>query len=521
MKNPKEDYQVKTLLKIGILCNDSRLEYSNESWKVFGDPTEGALLVAGAKAGMWKEKMKIEHPTVAEFPFSSDRKRMTTVHQSGDGTFAYMKGAPETVFGLCTHLLSDGQIRPITQDVHERTINMIHKMASEGLRVIGFAFKNAERIDASPEDIENGMTFVGLAGMIDPPREEVRDSIKLCREAGIKVVMITGDHKLTAMSVARELDIIEDESEAILTGADLDQLSPEKFCKVVENVKVYARVSPEHKVKILDALKRNGHIVAMTGDGVNDAPAMKNAHIGVAMGMKGTDVAKEASDMVLLDDNFSTIVKSVEEGRGIYDNIKKTIRFLLAANFGEILSVMLAIMMRLPLPILPLQILWINLVTDSLPALALIKDRKESDLMKRKPRDPKEHILSNMMVYIMATGALLCLVIIATLILELMSGASLDKARTVTMTSAIMFELFFAFNCRSERKSLIEFNPFSNIYLILAILVAVLLQLAIVYVPALQVMFGTVPLNLVDWGEIMLLGSLALIVSPKIFMKVK
>jgi Ca2+-transporting ATPase len=383
---------------------------------------------------------------------------------------------------------------------------------------LAMAYKKIERVDASPEDIEKGMVFTGLAGMIDPPREEVRESIKRCREAGIKVLMITGDHKMTAMSVARELDIIEDESEKILTGSEIDQLSEENFRRTVENVKVYARVSPEHKVKILDALKKNGHIVAMTGDGVNDAPALKDAHIGVAMGLKGTDVTKEASDMVLLDDNFSTIVKSVEEGRGIYDNIKKTVRFLLSANVGEMLAVILAIMVRLPLPLMPLQLLWVNLVTDSLPALALVTDRKEPDIMKRKPRSSKEHILSNTMVYLMAVGAMGCFVIMASFVFELVSGSSIEKARTVSMSAVIIFELFFAFNCRSERKSVIEYNPFSNIYLILAVVVALILQMAIIYIPALQPMFNTVPMGLFDWMKAVALGSLALILSPKFFM---
>ncbi|HKZ45565.1 MAG TPA: HAD-IC family P-type ATPase, partial [archaeon] len=392
--NPKEDEHVRLLLKIGLLCNDARLEYVDDRWQVSGDPTEGALVVAAAKANMWMEKIKNDYSTIAELPFSSERKMMTTVHQSKNGIFAYSKGAPETILEFCKHTYKDKKVKALREEEKEKILSATHKMASEGLRVIAFAFKEMEKAEFTPEKVEENLIFAGLAGIIDPPREEVKESIRICKEAGINVVMITGDHKQTATSIARELGIIQDEYETVLTGNELNELTEEKLEKIVENVKVYARVSPEHKVKILNALKKNGHVVAMTGDGVNDAPALKNAHIGVAMGVKGTDVAKEASDIVLLDDNFSTIVKTVEEGRGIYDNIKKTVRFLLSINFDEMFVVVLAMLMYLPLPFLPIHILWINLVSDSLPALSLSIDTKEKEIMKRKPRNPKEHILS-------------------------------------------------------------------------------------------------------------------------------
>jgi len=527
--NSKKDEHIKLLLKIGLLCNDARLEYREGSWQIFGDPTEGALVVVAAKADMWKEKIKNDYPTIAEFPFSSERKMMTTIHQTKDGLFAYAKGAPETILELCNYVYKNKQVKNLDNKEKEKIFSTIHKMTSEGLRVIALSYRKIEKVEFTPENIENNLVFIGLAGMIDPPREEVKESIRLCKKAGIKVVMITGDHKLTAMAVAKELEIIEDDSETVLTGNELDGLTDEKLGKIAENVKVYARVSPEHKVKILNALKRNGHVVAMTGDGVNDAPALKDAHIGVAMGVKGTDVTKEASDMVLLDDNFATIVKAVEEGRGIYDNIKKFIRFLLSANFDEIFVIILAILMGLSLPFLPIHILWINLVTDALPALSLSVDPKEQEIMKRKPRSPKEHILSNMMIYIIAAGSLACLVTIAAFSWELVEGNAmglepayvLSRARTVAFTVAIMFEMFFVFNCRSERKSIIEYNPFSNRYLVATVILSILLQIIVIYVPFFQPLLGTVPLNLMDWFKIVLLGSLALTLSPRFFLGLK
>ncbi len=527
MKNPKEDMHVRLLLRIGLLCNDARLEYEEEKWKIIGDPTEGALVVAAAKADMWKDKIKKEYPTIAEFPFSSERKRMTTIHKTVEGNFAYVKGAPETILELCKYTYKNKQVQKLEKGEEEKILINIHRLASEGFRVIGFAYKKVEKIESTPENVENNLIFVGLAAMIDPPREEVKDSIKVCKQAGIKVIMITGDHELTAMAVARELEIIENDSENVLTGSELEKLDDEELVEFVEKIKVYARVSPEHKVRILNALKRNGHIVAMTGDGVNDAPAIKDADIGVSMGVKGSDVTKEASDIILLDDNFATIVEAVEEGRGIYDNIKKSIRFLLSANFDEIFVIMLAVLTGLPLPFLPIHILWINLITDGLPALSLTVDPKDQEIMRKKPRDTKEHILSNnMIIYVMAAGALACLVTIAAFTWEL-TGSNLmtfgpqyvlDKARTLAFTTAIMFEMFFVFNCRSERHSIVEYNPFSNRYLVVAVVLSILMQAMIIYVPFFQPLFRTVPLTLTDWVKVVLLGSLALALSPKFFL---
>jgi len=525
--NPKRDEHVKLLLRIGLLCNDAVLEYEEGSWNVLGDPTEGALLVVAAKADMWKDNTKNNYPTIAEFPFSSERKRMTTIHQTPHMTFAYVKGAPETILSLCNSVYKNKQVKKLDKNGRKRISDTIRKMASDGLRVIAFAYRKIEKIEFTPENVEKNLTFVGLAGMIDPPREEVKGSIELCKQAGIKVVMITGDHKLTAIAVARELEIIEDDSETVLTGSELEKLTDDELKEIVEKVKVYARVSPEHKVRILDALKQNGHVVAMTGDGVNDAPALKDAHIGVAMGVKGTDVAKEASDVILLDDNFATIVKAVEEGRGIYDNIRKSIRLLLSANFDEMFVIMLAILSGLPLPFLPIHILWINLITDGLPALSLSIDPKDPDIMKRKPRKSKEHILSNMIVFIIVAGAIGCLVTIVVFTSECTGGfvyrcveqsPSYVKAVTMAFTTVIMFELFFVFNCRSERHSIVEYNPFSNRYLVAAVALSILMQLIVIYVPFFQSLFGTVPLNLTDWFKIILFGSLALVISPRFFL---
>ncbi|MCJ7561060.1 cation-translocating P-type ATPase, partial [Candidatus Bathyarchaeota archaeon] len=403
----KPEADAELLLKIGTLCNNAQLrkKENDNSWEIFGDPTEGALIVAADKAELGREELEEVYPRIREIPFTSERKRMTTLHKTPQNeVVAYMKGAPETVLERCTHILENGKEVKLTQAKISKVLQANEQLASNALRVLAMAYKRvpsaAEKY--ADETIEEGLVFVGLEGMIDPPREEAVKANKTCQKAGIKTVMITGDHKLTAVAVAKEVGMFK-EGDLVLTGAELDKLSDEEFAQEVEKVIVYARVSPEHKLRIVNAWKKKGHVVAMTGDGVNDAPAVKAADVGVSMGITGTDVTKEASDLILTDDNFATIVKAVEQGRVIYDNIRKYARFLIACNFDELLVIgLFAILGGLfgsdlfPLPLLPAMILWINLVTDGAPAVALATDPPDVDVMDRPPRKPEEGILHGM-----------------------------------------------------------------------------------------------------------------------------
>ncbi|MEM2917783.1 MAG: HAD-IC family P-type ATPase, partial [Candidatus Bathyarchaeia archaeon] len=410
----KPEGSLELLLRIGALCNNASLRKNeqNNCWEIFGDPTEGALIVAFAKAGLGKEVLENSYPRIGEIPFTSERKRMTTLHKTPEGeVHAYMKGAPEVVLERCAQIFEGGKEKRLTEERKKEILAVNEQLAGNALRVLAMAYKRLPttmtKYDA--ETVENGMVFVGLQGMIDPPREEAIEANKKCQKAGIKTVMITGDHKLTAIAVAKEVGIYK-EGDLVLTGAEMDQLSDKEFEEIVEKVTVYARVSPEHKLKIVNALKKKGHIVAMTGDGVNDAPAVKAADVGVAMGISGTDVTREASDLVLTDDNFATIVKAVEQGRVIYDNIRKYARFLISCNFDELLVIgTFAILGGIfspelfPLPLLPAMILWINLVTDGAPAVALATDPPDIDVMDRPPRKPEEGILHGMGAFIIAS----------------------------------------------------------------------------------------------------------------------
>lgn len=387
------DENLKTLLKVASLCNDSTLEREtqNGKWKINGDPTEGSLIVAAAKADIWKEDLEKQELRIAEIPFSSERKRMTTIHLAGNKKMAYMKGAPEVVLEKCTRILLDGKVEPLTEESCQNLLKVTEATATQALRNLGFAYKELPNIaDNFDEKTEEGFVFVGIMSMIDPPRREVKDAIAICKSAGISVVMITGDHKLTATAVAKELNLIDEGEEGkVLTGSELEEMSDEQLGKVVENVVIYARVSPEHKMRIVKAWKAKDQIVAMTGDGVNDAPALKMSDIGIAMGITGTEVTKEASDMILADDNFASIVKAVQEGRQIYDNIKKCLTYLLQCNIMEILVMFIAVVSvpylanlispnaisdsvsKAAIALTAVQILWMNLITDGLPAIAL------------------------------------------------------------------------------------------------------------------------------------------------------
>jgi len=535
---PEEDLSL--LLRIGALCNNARIERNgqNNTWRVVGDPTEGALLVSAAKAGIKLEELEKLYPRIGEVVFTSERKRMTTLHTTPEGTkVAYMKGAPEVVLERCNRVLVNGKEVKLTEKTKRKILEINDKFANEALRVLGMAYKMLpEGIrDFNEKTVEEGLVFVGLQGMIDPPREEAIEAIKTCQEAGIKTVMITGDHKLTAVAIAKEMGMMQ-EGNIVLTGEQLDKMTEEELGKIVENVTVYARVSPEHKLKIVNALKARGHIVAMTGDGVNDAPAVKTADIGVAMGITGTDVTKEASDLVLTDDNFATIVKAVEQGRTIYDNIRKYARFLLACNFDELLVIgTFAILGGIfgeemfPLPLLPAMILWINLVTDGAPAVALALDPPEKGVMKRKPRKPEEGILHGMLAFIIASFILQSAGTFLVFALEYYvwpahrfgTRATLNEARTATFVQAAMFELFVVWNCRSETRSVWRMgkDAFKNKYFVISDILGVILTLAICYIPVTQQMFHLVPLTPMDLLYVIGVSSWGFLVLPELFMK--
>jgi len=549
--SPKDDKDLSLLLTIGAICNNASLQNDNGTWRIMGDPTEGALIVAAAKAGFERAELEKQYPRVGEIPFTSERKRMTTIHQTLEGEqLAFMKGAPEIVLERCNCILENGKEKKLTDVKRKEILETNEKLASNALRVLGMAYKKLPGIlkEFDEETVENDLAFVGLEGMIDPPREEAIDANKKCMDAGIRAVMITGDHKLTATAVAKEIGIMKEDS-LILTGVELDKMSEEEFEKIVEQVGVYARVSPEHKLRIVKALKKKGHIVAMTGDGVNDAPAIKNADVGVAMGISGTDVTREASDMILADDNFATIVKAVEEGRVIYDNVRKYARFLISCNFDEVLVIgTFAILAGLsgingeklfPLPLLPAMLLWINLVTDGAPAVSLALDPPDEDVMKRFPRKPGEGILHGMGAFIItsfilqSTGTILLFVLNYYIfpthpwgwpngpINEAARQLTLDEARTTAFIQATFFELFVVWNCRSEKRSVWRMgrSTFKNKWFVIAEISSIVSTLAIPYIPITATMFHLVPLTLFELVQVIGVASWGLFfVLPEFLM---
>jgi Ca2+-transporting ATPase len=520
--NPEEDPQLMLLLRIGALCNNAKL-IREDTWRIVGDPTEGALVVVAGKAGIQQDEASGEFPRIGEIPFSSERKRMTTIHSAPSGErFAYVKGAPEIILEQCTHFLEDDHVKDLTEKEKKKILKINERMASEALRVLGMAYRKLpdDLKVFTEESVEKDLIFIGLVGMIDPPREEVKEANRLCEQAGIKTVMITGDHKLTAVAIGKELGMLK--SGLVLTGAELDKMSDEEFEKIVEDVTVYARVSPQHKLRIVRALKKKGHIVAMTGDGVNDAPALKNADIGIAMGITGTDVTREASDMVLADDNFATIVEAVKEGRNIYDNMRKFIRYLLSSNFDGILVVSTFAMLGLPIPLLPAMILWVNLATDGGPAVALSVDPPTEDVMQRPPRSPKAGILHGMVTFIIAYVILQSGTTIFIFWWKYFwVGSTLEAARTVAFMQVCIFELVVVWNCRSERHNAFKVGFFTNRFLLVAVLASFVLTVSLCYVPVFQLMFGTVPLELYDWIWVLATSSLGFVVLPEVFMRRK
>ncbi len=481
------------LLSIAVLCNDAGV---NSEGEPIGDPTETALVCFGEKKAVLKAEMEKKYPRVSEIPFDSERKLMTTVHSDPEGgLFLAVKGGFDELLSRCNRILDSGKVRPLTREDLSRLAEVNASMASDALRVLCMAYKNAELLSAGT-DVEQELVFVGMVGMIDPPRDEVRDAVAKCGEAGIRPVMITGDHKLTAVAIALQLGIMK-EGDSAYTGAEVEKMSDAQLREAVRSASVFARVSPEHKLRIVKAFKSNGEVVAMTGDGVNDAPALKLADIGVAMGITGTDVAKEAADVVLSDDNFATIVSSVEEGRRIYDNVLKAVRFLLSTNFGELMLLFVAVVLNMPAPLLPIHILWINLVSDSLPALALGFDTAEEGIMRRKPIDPKTGILTRPFV--------LNSIFRGLLIAALSFGAWFIGARTsedaaMTMAFAViaLSQLSILFCVRAGHNAIVH-QLFTNKYLWAAVAFVLTLMLGVLLIPAAQEVFHVVPLSGEQW----------------------
>jgi Ca2+-transporting ATPase len=520
--NHEKDVALQKLLHIGSLCNDTSLTSANDVWEIKGDPTEGALVVTAAKAGLWQKELQSQFPRIHEIPFSSETKRMTTVHQTPQGKLAYSKGAPEIILSSCSHIYRNGQEAKLNDDDKNNILSVSHEMAGDALRVLGVAYKRLPDTANTTETTEQDMVFVGLAGMIDPPREEVKEAVKLCDQAGIKSVMITGDHKLTAVAIAKELGILKEG--VAFTGAEIDNLSDEEFEALAEKIEVYARVSPAHKLRVVEALAKKGHVVAMTGDGVNDAPALKKADIGVAMGITGTDVTKEAADMILTDDNFASIVAAVEEGRGIFGNIKKYLVYLLSCNFGEILLMASVILfgplMGLPagtIPLIAIQLLYVNLATDGLPAIALSVDPPELDVMKRKPRPRNQTIFTAPVLrYMVGAGIWTALATLGVFLWAIDSGKSFLEAQSMCFVTLILIEFFNAFNCRSLEYSLFKVGPFTNKWLLLAIGWECIILSLVVYLPVLQGPFNTFALTWTDW-VIAILSASTIFIAAEIY----
>lgn len=506
---------IQTLLEAGALCNGAELNHTDEGWTILGDPTEGSLLVVAAKVGLEKKGLEQRFPAIGEIPFDSERKMMTVVRKSGETQVAYVKGAPDVLVDRCsTCMTTQGEIRPLDQSVRSTILEANRQFAQEALRVLGIARRELSdwSQEFHSEVIERDLTFLGLAAMKDPLRPEALIAVQTCRESGIRTVMITGDHKDTAMAIGKELGILEASMQA-LSGKELNQLSDSALTQQVENTAVYARVSAEHKLRVVRAWKQRGAVVAMTGDGVNDAPAIQEADIGIAMGITGTDVTKEASAMVITDDNFASIAAAVEEGRGIYENIVKAVHFLLSCNISEILVMFLAVLFGLPLPLLPVQILWINLVTDGVPALALAVEPGDPEIMRRPPRRPRARILDRDRLLLIFAQGLFIAVITVVAFLYCLYGMdqNLDRARTLTFTILVVAQLAHAFNCRSDRRSLFQLGLWSNKAMVGAVALSISLQAMIIFSPFARDIFSVTPFDPEHWFLTLGIGGLPLI----------
>ncbi|WP_346928253.1 calcium-translocating P-type ATPase, PMCA-type [Clostridium sp.] len=498
------------LKKIFVYCNDCNYNYSSNSIEkaLMGDPTETALIKGFFKKVSEIETFNCKVERIFDIPFDSTRKMMTVIVKdtATRKDTCYVKGAPERVLDRCSHILVNGRVEPLTIPYRRSVEKLIDDMSFRALRCIAGAYKEDNLIKG--DKVENGLVFVGVAGIIDPPRKEVKDAVLRCRVAGIRPVMITGDHKNTAFAIGKDLNICN-ESKEVITGAELDRISDKELEKSIDDYKIFARVSPKHKLRIVKAFKSRGNIVAMTGDGVNDAPAIKEADIGIAMGISGTDVTKEAASMILLDDNFATIVTAVEEGRVIYDNIRKFIRYLLSCNLGEVLTMFLASLFYLEVPLLPIQILFVNLVTDGLPAIALGVDPPNKNIMYEKPRRKGESVFARgLKEKILIRGALIGVCTVLAFLAGKYYGYGLEVCRTLALGTLICSQLIHVFECRSEKYSLFEINPFTNMYLIGSVVISVTALLLVIYVPVLQGIFHTMSIGIGQWAIIVFFSGI-------------
>jgi Ca2+-transporting ATPase len=512
--HPEAGSEANRLLQIAALCNDARLEESGETegektWRMIGDPTEGALMVAAAKAGIRREDLERTMPREGEIPFDSARKRMATLHpvhnsplSDSDGWILCVKGAPDVVLELCDRIRRNGKEESLTAQRRNAVLEANHGMAQRALRVLGVAYRFfPDKPDVADADaVEKDLVFVGMLGMIDPPRSEVAAAIRTARKAGLRTVMVTGDYPDTAQAIGEQIGLLE-RGRQVLSGTELDKFSDSDLEGLADRVGVYARVSPQHKVKIVQALRSRGNVVAMTGDGVNDAPALKRADIGIAMGITGTDVSKETADMVLTDDNYVSIVSAIEEGRIIYSNIRKFVYYLISCNIGEILIVLASMLVGWPLPLRPIQLLWLNLVTDGAPALALGLEKGEPDVMQRPPRPVKEPVINReMLVGVAIQSVVMTAAVMATFAYGLWRfPGNLAGAQTVAFSTLVVSELVRAFTVRSERVSVFKIGVFSNRWMIWAAASSLLLLLAVIYIPVFDPIFNTAPLDGQDW----------------------
>lgn len=496
------------IFRIGLLCNESNLYREEGQYRVEGDPTEGALLVSAMKAGFSIEEERKAYPQLAMIPFESERGYMATLHRHGDRKFIFVKGSLDRLFDICADCL--------TAEERKKSgfIRAAEVFGREGIRVLAMAYKEVphDTVEIKHHDVETGLIIAGLQGMIDPPREEAITAIDGCKRAGIRTIMITGDHAVTAHAIANNLGIINDPAVAVLSGKELEAMSDQELYGKVKEVSVYARVSPQHKLRIVQQLKKHGDIVAVTGDGVNDAPALKAAHIGIAMGRTGTDVAKEAADMIITDDNFASIFSAVEEGRVVFDNIKKVVFFLIPTGVAAVLSIVGAMLLGLPIPYVPAQLLWINLVTNGLQDVALAFEPGEKRIIERPPRPPQEGVMTKLLIQRTAlVAAIISLGVIFNYAQALKAGDTIEQARTVAVTTMVFFQFFQAWNSRSELMSVFKISLLSNPFLFFGMIAAFFAHLAVLYVPAFQWIFRTVPLAIPEWIEIISISTTVII----------
>jgi len=507
--NPK---QIELLLRTGCLCNNAKLEKKGSKYEMTGDPTEGSLLVLAKKGKLEENHLKNNFKFLEELPFDSERKRMSVIfkNKTNKKTEAYVKGAPDLLLKVCNRIIIDGKIKKLTKKDKQKILKINNQFAEKALRILAMAYKEISDLKKyTLESVEKDLIFIGLVGMIDPPRDEIKQAIKECHGAGIKVMIITGDHAITTKAIAQQIGLFKKE-DIVLTGDELDKMNDKKLEKEIDKIRIIARALPIQKSRIVDALKRKGHIVAMTGDGVNDAPALKKADIGISMGITGTDVSKEVSKATLVDDNFATIVNAIEEGRNIYDKMIKSAKYLLSCNAGEITAVFMAIILGFPLPMLPLMLLLMNLLTDDFPALGLGFEEPEEGIMKRAPRNPKEKpITKKILISISVFGIIMGLGTLYIFIQH--KDINLPKAQTIAFTTLVMFQMFAVISSRSLLPSFKKLNPFSNMWLLGAVCLSLLIQAAVIYWPPLQTIFGTTSLLAIEWVKIIAISSLGFI----------